>query len=743
MNSNSKCVPGRIDAFVCGNLTDQEEIALEQHLCQCDVCREALQNASAERDVWDKAKSYLRDDGDDLRPFSEHEDHSIENGNSIISRVRDALAPSDDPQYIGRLAEYEILGVIGSGGMGAVLKAFDRSLNRVVAIKVMAPHLATSGAARKRFAREAQAAAAVTHDNVIDIYGVSEANGLPYLVMSYARGPSLQKRINQRGPLSLVEVLRIGRQIASGLAAAHEQGLVHRDIKPSNILLSDGNDRLLITDFGLARAVDDASVTRTGVIAGTPQYMSPEQAQGETIDQRSDQFSLGSVLYTLCTGRAPFRAESTYGVLQRISNNEPNEIQGINPDIPAWLCRIIQKLHAKLPEDRFESAEVVAKLLEECLAHVQQPLQCPLPSSVTSDDATAKHRRWRSLNAIATVMCIVVGGFALMSVAQRGDDDVMDNVTSSKNAPFAHQIRYTFPTDGEVPYLITMSLELPDGDAQVDGIAKISAMHITADKYELSIASDLEVSRFVKQDNFANPGVSTHQSSSRLRRWNGANRAKATMTDTGELLSHDPILELPYELGALPGLMFQRLPIGPAEDLVNQAKKEVFVVNVASGPATVRQDGETHTLTTPKGETTLNAKTGQLESVSATQLLTIKTDYVQQRIPVQYVVQRLSEDERMAWEKEHQNAKRRWNRKATTPLEPETEEELLGDLRCDRRVMYWLHNLNRRPATSFSPDVVRVLTKLQNHSSSSLRILADRLVKKLSNEQLDAARTTE
>ncbi len=206
-----------------------------------------------------------------------------EPGNSQRERyvlsVLAALAPTDDPEMLGRVGDYEIIGVVGVGGMGAVLKGFDKSLRRVVAIKVMAPHLAHSGSARTRFQREARAAAAITHDNVIDIYAVSEAAGLPYLVMPYARGPSLQKRIDEGGPLGVIEVVRIGRQIAAGLAAAHEQGLVHRDIKPANILLSDGIERLWITDFGVARAMDDASMTQTGVIAGTPQYMSPEQAR--------------------------------------------------------------------------------------------------------------------------------------------------------------------------------------------------------------------------------------------------------------------------------------------------------------------------------------------------------------------------------------------------------------------------------------------------------------------------------
>ena len=161
---------------------------------------------------------------------------------------------------LGRLGPYEVVGVIGSGGMGVVLKAFDAALNRYVAIKVLAPHLGSSGAARKRFSREAQAAAAVVHDNVMEIYGVADLEELPYLVMPYVRGPSLQRRLDDDGPLALVEILRIGMQAASGLAAAHAQGLVHRDVKPANILLADGIERVKLTDFGLAlAAANDAS----------------------------------------------------------------------------------------------------------------------------------------------------------------------------------------------------------------------------------------------------------------------------------------------------------------------------------------------------------------------------------------------------------------------------------------------------------------------------------------------------
>ncbi|MCA9067198.1 MAG: serine/threonine protein kinase, partial [Planctomycetaceae bacterium] len=181
-----------------------------------------------------------------------------------------------------------------------------------------------------------------------------------FLVMPYAGGTSLQKRLDESGAFPVTEILQVAYQLASGLAAAHEQGLVHRDIKPANILLDQGVERLVITDFGLARAVDDASMTRTGIIAGTPQYMSPEQASGDPVDARSDLFSLGSVIYTMCTGRPPFRADSPFGVLRLITDREPRSIRELNSEIPEWLCVIVEKLHRKQPDARFHSARELA-----------------------------------------------------------------------------------------------------------------------------------------------------------------------------------------------------------------------------------------------------------------------------------------------------------------------------------------------------------------------------------------------
>ena len=321
------CDRDRLTKFLQERLTPDEQSQLESHLELCPHCREQLESAAAEPDCWKEATAHLRDDELD------GQSHSINTlgGPALASSpdevpvpplaIAGYLDPTDDPRMLGRFGGYEIAGVIGYGGMGIVLKGFEPALDRYVAVKMLAPQLANSGAARQRFSREARAAAAVLHENVVAIHRVSESNGLPYLVMPYLPGSSLQRRLEKQGPLQLAEILRIAMQIAAGLAAAHAQGLVHRDIKPANILLDSGVDRVTITDFGLARAADDASVTRSGVISGTPQYMSPEQARGERVDHRSDLFSLGSVMYAMCTGRPPFRAHTAFGVLRHITES--------------------------------------------------------------------------------------------------------------------------------------------------------------------------------------------------------------------------------------------------------------------------------------------------------------------------------------------------------------------------------------------------------------------------------------
>ena len=393
------CDRDQLAALLAGHLDPASEAAVDRHLDECPACRDALEALAAGREWWA-----------DLR--------HLDGGATVAEApeaARDGLAgllePTTEPGMVGRLGPYEIAGVLGRGGMGVVLQGFDPVLHRPVAIKVIAPELAASASARRRFAREARAATAVAHEHVVAIHAVAEsAGGLPYLVMPYVAGKSLQERIDGDGPLGVAEILRIGMQAAAGLAGAHAQGLVHRDIKPANILLENGVERVKITDFGLARVVDDASLSQSGVIAGTPEYMSPEQARGEAVDARSDLFSLGAVLYAMATGHPPFRAGNPLAILRRICDDPPRPVREINAEIPPWLAAIIAQLLAKNPADRFGSATEVSQLLAHHLAEVQQP-------GWKEPTVIAPRRRARRPLVAAGVLAVALVGLGLAEAA--------------------------------------------------------------------------------------------------------------------------------------------------------------------------------------------------------------------------------------------------------------------------------------------------------------------------------------
>jgi serine/threonine protein kinase len=433
----SLCSNERLNSLLYADETSAEyEVALH-HIEQCLACRERLEQMAASRDMWHDSQQALSGDKWDSQLLESTSDtawHRLQPGHASRpetksrhsdstqaeldwpeSLAKQLLEPASHPEMLGRLGRYEIERLIGSGGMGVVFKAFDTDLNRPVAIKVLAPHLAGIGAARQRFAREARAAAAVVHEHIVAIHNVESNDASPFLVMQYVAGESLQQRLDRCGPLQLSEILRIAMQTAAGLAAAHAQGLVHRDIKPANILLEQSVERALLTDFGLARTSDDASLTHTGYHLGTPQYMSPEQASGDPIDARSDLFSLGSVIYAMCTGRPPFRAETTLGVLRRISDHEARPMREVNADIPEWLERLVRRMHAKDPQSRFSSAEQVSSLLQQCLAHVQQPTVASLPDelSVEASQVPARSVAWRGVlfaafALLTLIVCTVV-----------------------------------------------------------------------------------------------------------------------------------------------------------------------------------------------------------------------------------------------------------------------------------------------------------------------------------------------
>jgi serine/threonine protein kinase len=268
------------------------------------------------------------------------------------------LEPPAHPEFLGRIGRYDIESVLGRGGMGIVLRGFDTELQRAVAIKVLAPEWTASDAARRRFAREAQAAASVAHESVVPIYNVGADASPPYIVMRYIPGVTLQQMVDHQGPLPAPLILRITSQLAHGLAAAHARSLVHRDVKPANVLVGENTDRVWLSDFGLARAADEARLTRTGTIAGTPHYMSPEQARGEPLDGRSDWFSLGCLIYFMSTGVPPFDAPSTLAILQQTISAKPKPLAKLRPDLPEALVDLVNHLLAKRPDKR--PADLVA-----------------------------------------------------------------------------------------------------------------------------------------------------------------------------------------------------------------------------------------------------------------------------------------------------------------------------------------------------------------------------------------------
>ncbi len=486
MTESQHRMPDELRDFVEGRVPAATESAIVEHLNDCTECQHTV-TLLAGGDAWAvETREVLRtleEFEDD--PYSAHgNDVTEESDVTEIPRVMlQCLAPTDDPAMLGRLGIYEVFGVVGAGGAGIVFKALERSLNRFVAVKVLSPLLACNGAARKRFAREARAAAAIVHEHVVPIHAVDEFQGLPFLVMQYIPGRSLQQRLNHQGPLGIREILRIGHQAALGLAAAHAQGVVHRDIKPANILLENGVERVLLTDFGLARTVDDASLTCSGVIAGTPEYMSPEQARGETVDHCSDLFSLGSVLYALCTGHSPFRASTTMGILQRICHDAPRPVCHVNPEIPDEIGRYIERLLDKRIQRRPQSATEVATWCADQLSQVQ------LPSAARRVQERRVRMKWGLAAAGIIALSSVVAGAVwstrppsplanatdlrtpIPEPAQPIDDTPPDATPAARGTPKSN--RTTAPDDVQELQVIRQQLERLERETRTPGPSQL------------------------------------------------------------------------------------------------------------------------------------------------------------------------------------------------------------------------------------------------------------------------------
>lgn len=257
---------------------------------------------------------------------------------------------------------FKVVRLLGKGGMGAVYLGEDTNLGRPVALKVLSPTLLEIEGYRERFHREARSAARLQHPNIIGIYHFGEVNGLPYYAMEYVEGVPLDSMLSQRGALPAAEVREIARQVVDGLAHAQEHGVIHRDLKPAN-LIQGKRGRIRILDFGLARMAQATSLTSSGTVMGTPDYMSPEQGLGKAVDHRADIYSLGVTLYHLLSGELPFRGDSALEVMMAHVQTTPPPLDRFGVDVPADLVAVVHRCMAKAADDRFPDYAALAAAL--------------------------------------------------------------------------------------------------------------------------------------------------------------------------------------------------------------------------------------------------------------------------------------------------------------------------------------------------------------------------------------------
>jgi serine/threonine protein kinase len=330
-----------------------------------------------------------------------------------------------------KLGKYEIRALIGRGGMGEVYRGYDPFLDRHVAIKVLAPHLAGEPRSVERFLREARAAARLRHPNIVTIYDVGQAGGWYYFVMEYLEGQPLTELIQQRGRLSPDDVLAILQPLSDALEHAHERGLIHRDIKPANIVISP-EGQVTLTDFGIAQAAQESRLTLSGSIVGTPEYMSPEQAKGLEVDTTTDQYSLAVVAYEMLTGKAPFRADSTMALLYKITQEPPPPIREARPEMPMSVEWVLKKGLAKNPGDRYPTITAFVGTLGRALEEVPaaEPIQAvspqpapqvriptPVPAPPRSSSPTRRRvPTWAWVLGIVAVLALAAGGLVFANV---------------------------------------------------------------------------------------------------------------------------------------------------------------------------------------------------------------------------------------------------------------------------------------------------------------------------------------
>ncbi len=341
--------------------------ALERHVGECVRCQARLEELAGASSVHAGKRARDAFDSSSASPFLDQAIRRLIEPNAGMTPGPSATVRQP------RLERYEVLGIIGAGGMGAVFRGRDPRLKRAVAIKTLRVADDHDSGMAERFLREAEAIASIRSDYVVGVYDLGVERDVPFLVMELVEGGSLAEQIEREGRLPFPRLMKLATEVTSALAAAHAMGVIHRDVKPRNVLYDAAADRYKLTDFGLVKFQDRPSMTATGAMAGTPEYMSPEQAEGKPLDARSDLFSLGGLLYAACTGASPFQAESAVASIMRVCRDSPRPLDQVERSVPTWFARLVTSLLEKDPVRRPDSAAEVLRLLESQTAPAQRP----------------------------------------------------------------------------------------------------------------------------------------------------------------------------------------------------------------------------------------------------------------------------------------------------------------------------------------------------------------------------------
>lgn len=411
------------ELVTCLDPIGELSVAAEEHISDCISCQTQLEQLSASPDHWSGIRSVLQTpDSEASRRIArsicplrtdgaasasgEQEETAEVHCERELEYLQQKLAPASHPELLGRIDRYEVEQLVGYGGMGLVFRGHDTELHRVVAIKTITSGLIPNGTVKQRFFQEARAVASLSHAHIVSVHDIITGGPVPAIVMQYVAGPTLGEHLSEHGPMSWRAVLQLGVQLCDALETAHRSGLIHRDIKPGNVLLEANETRAMLTDFGLVRILDNKTITRSGVIPGTPEFMSPEQAWGKTLDPRSDLFSFGSLLYMMLTGKSPFASTEAMATLNKLCNEPHCPLQEYSRDIPRQVVKLVDRLLAKQPKRRFSSA-----------AEVRDQMQELLQSDVSLDSEGHRNRRRMFIAAAGT--CVLLSLLGIYTLQPR------------------------------------------------------------------------------------------------------------------------------------------------------------------------------------------------------------------------------------------------------------------------------------------------------------------------------------